>query len=147
MAKADRTKLPKTIAGFKVPKAVRKSEFVEALAASPTGRRLLADALIAAASAASAALAKASETPHSDVDPAKPGSMDMQSAAAQAAIVASAFLTAAAEAIRPAPESAPEQAAADSAGAPALQRKARRPRAAAAPAPDATHPSKEAHEI
>jgi replicative DNA helicase len=53
-----RTKLPKTIAGVKVPKALRKSGGLDLLLADPQTREILADVLIAAAGAAAAALVK-----------------------------------------------------------------------------------------
>ena len=58
MAKAAKSKLPKKVAGFKVPKALRKSGMLDTLVGTQTGRQLLADALIAAASAAAAVLVK-----------------------------------------------------------------------------------------
>jgi hypothetical protein len=48
-------KLPKTVAGVKVPKILRTSALAT-LFESPLGRQILADALIAAAGAAAAAL-------------------------------------------------------------------------------------------
>jgi hypothetical protein len=50
--------LPKKVAGVKVPKAVRKSGSLAALFNSQLGREILADALIAAAGAAAAALTR-----------------------------------------------------------------------------------------
>jgi len=50
--------LPKTVAGVKVPKAVRKSSSIGTLLSSGLGREILADALIAAAGAAAAALTR-----------------------------------------------------------------------------------------
>jgi len=59
MAKSAKSKLlPKTVAGLKVPKALRKSGVLETLVGSHAGRQLLADALVAAAAAAAAALVK-----------------------------------------------------------------------------------------
>ncbi|MXQ10270.1 hypothetical protein [Microvirga makkahensis] len=55
MAKA---KVPKKVAGVKVPKALRNSDLVEALIQNETVRRILADALIAAAGAAAAVLTR-----------------------------------------------------------------------------------------
>jgi hypothetical protein len=52
------TGLPKTVAGVKVPKAVRQSRSLGTLINSPLGREILADALIAAAAAAAAALTR-----------------------------------------------------------------------------------------
>jgi hypothetical protein len=50
--------LPKKVAGVKVPKAVRKSGSLATLFNSQLGREVLADALIAAAGAAAAALTR-----------------------------------------------------------------------------------------
>jgi hypothetical protein len=50
--------LPKKVAGVKVPKAVRKSGSLASLFNSQLGREILADALIAAAGAAAAALTR-----------------------------------------------------------------------------------------
>jgi hypothetical protein len=57
MAKG-KTKVPKTIAGVKVPKVLRKSGWLDPLLADPQTREILADVLIAAAGAAAAALVK-----------------------------------------------------------------------------------------
>ncbi|HEY7383992.1 MAG TPA: hypothetical protein VH743_10015 [Beijerinckiaceae bacterium] len=57
MAKKDKVKGSKKIAGVKLPKAVRKGPLA-ALLTSQLGREILADALIAAAAAAAAALVK-----------------------------------------------------------------------------------------
>jgi hypothetical protein len=51
MARKTKSKLPKTIAGVKVPKALRKSGAVRRLMASPLGREILAGVMIAAAAA------------------------------------------------------------------------------------------------
>ena len=56
MAKS-KTKVPKTVAGVKVPKALRKSGWLDPLA-DPQTREILADVLIAAAGAAAAALVR-----------------------------------------------------------------------------------------
>lgn len=58
MAKSGKAKLPKTVAGLKVPKVLRKSGMLETLVGSHAGRQILADALVAAAAAAAAALVK-----------------------------------------------------------------------------------------
>src|SRR4051812_40683920 len=55
MAKSDTLKLPKKIAGVKVPKVLRHGTVTEFLN-SPVGRFVLAEALVAAATAAAAAL-------------------------------------------------------------------------------------------
>lgn len=51
-----KVKIPKRIAGFKVPKAVRKSPLLKGLLGSALGRQILADALVAAAAAGAGAL-------------------------------------------------------------------------------------------
>ena len=48
--------LPKSVAGFKVPKSLRKNRLLTSLIASPFGRKILADALIAGAGAAAGVL-------------------------------------------------------------------------------------------
>ena len=55
MAKSNTLKLPKKIAGVKVPKVLRHGTITEFLN-SPVGRAVLAEALVAAAAAAAAAL-------------------------------------------------------------------------------------------
>jgi hypothetical protein len=55
---AKKTKVPKKIAGVKVPKALRKSDLVAGLLSNPAARTVLADVLLAAAGAAAAALAR-----------------------------------------------------------------------------------------
>jgi hypothetical protein len=52
------TGMPKMVAGVKMPKAVRQSSSLGTLIHSPLGREILADALIAAATAAAAALTR-----------------------------------------------------------------------------------------
>ena len=49
-------KVPKRIAGFKVPKQIRKSEILRGLLASKAGREIAGRALVAGASAAAAVL-------------------------------------------------------------------------------------------
>jgi hypothetical protein len=56
MAKKKKNLIPKEIAGFKVPKAIRKSSALKALLASDTGRGILASALTAGAGAAASVL-------------------------------------------------------------------------------------------
>ncbi|ARO33977.1 hypothetical protein NXC14_PC00441 (plasmid) [Rhizobium sp. NXC14] len=51
-----KTKIPKKIAGYKVPKAIRKNSILKTLLASPSGRDTLGKALIAGAGAAAAVL-------------------------------------------------------------------------------------------
>ncbi len=48
--------VPKKVAGFKVPKSVRKSSLLRNMLASRAGRQMLANALVAAANAAAAVL-------------------------------------------------------------------------------------------
>lgn len=50
--------LPKKVAGFKVPKRVRKSRLLRSLIGSPLGRQIVADALTAGAAAAAAVLVR-----------------------------------------------------------------------------------------
>jgi hypothetical protein len=50
--------VPKKIAGVPVPDAVRQSSAVKSLLGSPLGKKLLADAMLAAAGAAAAVLLK-----------------------------------------------------------------------------------------
>jgi hypothetical protein len=57
MAKT-KTKVPKKVAGVKLPKTLRHSALVEAILQNDTARHLLADALIAAAGAAAAVLTR-----------------------------------------------------------------------------------------
>jgi hypothetical protein len=49
-------RVPKKIAGVRIPKTLRKAEFLKLLLGSELGRRMLADALVAAAGAAAAVL-------------------------------------------------------------------------------------------
>jgi hypothetical protein len=56
MAKAK--KVPKSVFGMKLPKQLRKAGIVKMAFSSPVGRLVLAEALVAAAGAAAAALAK-----------------------------------------------------------------------------------------
>lgn len=49
-------KLPKKVMGVKIPKALRSSRLLEGLVGSATGRQIVADALIAGATAAAGAL-------------------------------------------------------------------------------------------
>ena len=53
-----KAKLPKTIAGVKVPKAVRTSGLLDELLNSPLGREILAEAIVAAAGAVASVLMK-----------------------------------------------------------------------------------------
>ncbi|WP_426131890.1 hypothetical protein [Pararhizobium sp. PWRC1-1] len=51
-----KNRIPKKVAGYKVPKGIRKSSVIRALLASDIGRDVLANALTAAAGAAAAVL-------------------------------------------------------------------------------------------
>jgi hypothetical protein len=51
-----KNRVPKAIAGYKVPKSIRKSPMLNALLASDIGRNVLANALTAGAGAAAAVL-------------------------------------------------------------------------------------------
>jgi len=53
---AKKRALPKSVAGFKVPKSLRKNRLLNGLVASPIGRKVLADALMAGAGAAASVL-------------------------------------------------------------------------------------------
>ena len=53
---AKKLKIPKKIAGVRVPKVLRKSTLMRNLLGSEVGRQLVADALVAAATAAAAVL-------------------------------------------------------------------------------------------
>lgn len=55
---ATKVKVPKSIAGVRVPKRLRKSKTLESLLKDPLARTVVADALVAAAGAAAAALAR-----------------------------------------------------------------------------------------
>jgi hypothetical protein len=50
--------LPKKVAGFKVPKRLRKSRLLRSLLANPLGRQVVADALVAGAGAGAAVLVR-----------------------------------------------------------------------------------------
>jgi len=58
MAGKSKKVLPKRIAGFKVPKSLRKSRLLGSLLASPLGRQVVADALVAGAGAGAAVLVR-----------------------------------------------------------------------------------------
>lgn len=51
-----KTKLPKRVGGFRIPKALRRSKTIEAILSNPVGREILAGALVASAGAMAAAL-------------------------------------------------------------------------------------------
>ncbi len=51
-----KNRIPKKVAGFKVPKMIRKNAVLKALLASSTGRQILGNALMAGATAAAAVL-------------------------------------------------------------------------------------------
>ena len=58
---AKKNAIPKKVAGFKVPKTIRKSKPLKAMLFSKTGRDILAKALVAGAAAAAAVLAEERE--------------------------------------------------------------------------------------
>jgi hypothetical protein len=58
MAKARKAKVPKKVAGLRVPKSLRKSKTLDTLLGSALGREILAGALVAAAGAAASYLMK-----------------------------------------------------------------------------------------
>lgn len=68
-----KNKLPKKIAGFKLPKTLRKSRLLRSMLGSEQGQRILADALVAAATAAAAVLTGKSETAQAAGDKAVRG--------------------------------------------------------------------------
>jgi hypothetical protein len=53
---AKKNRIPKKIAGIKIPKVLRKNSLIKSLLGSPAGRQVIANALQAAAGAAAAAL-------------------------------------------------------------------------------------------
>jgi hypothetical protein len=55
---AKKNAIPKKVAGFKVPRSIRKSPILKSLLASKMGREILGKALIAGAGAAAAVLAE-----------------------------------------------------------------------------------------
>ena len=57
MGKADR--IPKKIAGLKLPKSIRETPEIRSLLATPRGRKILSDALVEAASIAALRLVQA----------------------------------------------------------------------------------------
>jgi hypothetical protein len=108
MAKS-KTKVPKTIAGVKVPKALRKSGWLDPLLADPQTREILADVLIAAAGAAAAALVKerpsmrqVAETGQAALGAGAEAGSAARDLAQEAASAATSVITDAAKAILPA---------------------------------------------
>ena len=79
-----KTKVPKKVAGVKLPKALRHSDLVEAVLQNDTARRLLADALIAAAGAAAAVLTRKVAPSAEQVATAGEAATDASSRAASA---------------------------------------------------------------
>lgn len=71
-----KAKLPKTIAGLKVPKSLRQSGWLDSLVASPEGRELLAEALLKAAEAAAAVL----RPQHPEEGPEEAGTAEVEAA-------------------------------------------------------------------
>jgi hypothetical protein len=53
---AKKNRIPRKIAGVKIPKMLRNNSLIKGLLGSPTGRQVIAEALQAAAAAAAAAL-------------------------------------------------------------------------------------------
>src|SRR5688572_2656482 len=66
-----KAKLPKTVAGVKVPKSLRQGSALAGLLDSPLTRKILADALLAAAGAAAAALVQKRPSPEDVKDVAQ----------------------------------------------------------------------------
>ena len=58
--------LPKEIEGYKIPKAIRRSNLLKSLLATHNGRRVLADALVAGADAASKVLRQENKSKNQD---------------------------------------------------------------------------------
>ena len=56
-----KNRIPKKVAGFKVPKAIRKSPMLKVLLGSTAGRRVLSDAVMAGAAAAAAILVQSNQ--------------------------------------------------------------------------------------
>jgi hypothetical protein len=56
-----KAKLPKRVAGFKIPKGLRKSKLVSGLLGSKLGREIVAEAVVAGATAAAAVLIRERE--------------------------------------------------------------------------------------
>ncbi len=56
--KAKRPKVPKRIAGVKIPKSIRKSDLARWLIANPLGRSVVTDALVAGVAAVGSSLAR-----------------------------------------------------------------------------------------
>jgi len=61
-----KNRIPKRIAGFRVPKLLRKSRLMKSLLSTPLGRQIVADALVAAAAAAAAVLVSTTSEQASD---------------------------------------------------------------------------------
>jgi len=56
-----KTRIPRKIVGYKVPKAIRKSPMLKVLLGSTAGRRILSDAVMAGAAAAAAILVQSNQ--------------------------------------------------------------------------------------
>ncbi len=70
MAKAEKTKLPKELGGFKLAKALRKAQPIEELMSTPEGRAVLSETVLAGMNAALAVLRRAEpETDAADPEP------------------------------------------------------------------------------
>ncbi|MCQ1852676.1 hypothetical protein [Neorhizobium galegae] len=85
--------VPKKVAGFKVPKSVRKSSLLRNMLASRTGRQMLARALVAGANAAAAVLTD------ERADVRKPGKISGRRRALAASVAGEAIESATAAAI------------------------------------------------
>jgi hypothetical protein len=68
-----KNRIPKKVAGFKVPKALRKSPMLKVLLGSTAGRRILSDAVMAGAAAAAAILVQSGEVAQAGKQAAKGG--------------------------------------------------------------------------
>lgn len=64
MPKAEGTGLPKSVAGFKIPKTLRRARLLDGLLDTQEGRELVADALVSAAEAVANVIRN-----HKPVDP------------------------------------------------------------------------------
>jgi hypothetical protein len=60
---ATKNKIPKKLFGVKIPKVLRSDTLIKSLLNSPIGRQIIANALVAAAGAAAAALVAGTDRP------------------------------------------------------------------------------------
>ena len=77
MGKKSKSVLPKRIAGVKVPKSIRKGRFGEFLA-TPTGQKLVAEAIMAVGAVAGARKAAKSDKAKDLADSAKDKALDLK---------------------------------------------------------------------